>query len=94
MQVCGRLRETFQFADRKCREQRNRPDVVNRQHDFVESSCCAVAAGTLSISRLLQRVVSLRLYIRSPDDMPTDIGRQSLSETGKEAEVTKENEFR
>ena len=37
MQVGGRLRETLEFGNSERREQRNRPDVVNRQHGFIES---------------------------------------------------------
>src|ERR687894_316587 len=35
MQVCGGLREKLEFGHRERREQRNCPDVVNRQHGSV-----------------------------------------------------------
>jgi len=37
MQVGGCLRETFEFGRCERREQRNCPDIVNRQHGSVES---------------------------------------------------------
>jgi hypothetical protein len=37
MQVCRRVREMLQLGVGECREQGNRPDVVDGEHGFVQT---------------------------------------------------------